>query len=152
MELRLAAPRLPLQLIVSLYRNTACRWPLHSFRDCIRGPESRSYDFDGMAWQNWWHLLHVMTKRNQLAGYTMCCHASLDSDHALWHVRKPFCDPTARKLLAQNDRPWLSRPIKCNVFLPVSVPIVVQTVAAVLVSTVWGFKVVDFRTGICPRS
>jgi hypothetical protein len=45
----------PLQLIVSLYRNTACRWPLHSFRDCIRGPESRSYDFDGMAWQNWRH-------------------------------------------------------------------------------------------------
>ena len=31
--------RLQIELIVGLYRNAACRWPLHSFRDRVGIPE-----------------------------------------------------------------------------------------------------------------
>ena len=41
----------------------------------------------------------------------------------------PGCDPVENDLFPQNDCPLSSRPIKCRVFLPVSMPIVCATAA-----------------------
>ena len=41
-----AVQGLQIQLIVGLYRNATCRWPLHSFRDRAH-PGNRSCDLDG---------------------------------------------------------------------------------------------------------
>jgi hypothetical protein len=46
-----------------------------------------------------------MTERNQLAGHIMRRRAGLNTNQALRHIRKPCCDPAARDLLAQNNRP-----------------------------------------------
>jgi hypothetical protein len=55
-------------------------------------------------------------------------HAGLDTDQARWHVGELGSDPAASKLLTQNDRSSMSsRPNKCSVFLPVSMPMVLTT-------------------------
>ena len=78
---------------------------------------------------SWRYLSHIVTERKQLASNIVRRHTSLDPDQAPLHIRKPGTTPPASKLLSQNDRPY--RPIKCNVFLPVSIPIVLTEVASV---------------------
>jgi hypothetical protein len=126
-----AVQGLQIQLIVGLYRNATCRWPLHGFRDRVRVSEIVLVTLPERPGIDRWHLLDVMTERDQFSSYAMRRHASLDTDQALRHIRKPCCNPAARELLAQNDRSLSSRPIKCSVFLPVSMPMVRATTASV---------------------
>ena len=75
-----AVQGLQVQLIVGLYRNATCRWPLHSFRDRVRIPEIVLMTLTERLGINRWHLLHVMTERDQLSSYAMHRHAGLDTD------------------------------------------------------------------------
>ena len=82
-----------LSLIVGLYRNAACGWPLHSFSDRVRIPEVVLATLTERPGISRWHLLHIMTECNQLAGHIMRRHAGFDTNQALRHIRKPCCDP-----------------------------------------------------------
>jgi hypothetical protein len=55
----------------------------------------------------WRHLPHVMTERDQLAGYIVRPHTSFDTDQARRYIREPASNPAARNLLSQNDHPLL---------------------------------------------
>ena len=59
-----AVQGLQIQLIVGLYRNATCRWPLHGFRDRVRIPEIVLVTLTERLGINRWHLLHVMTERD----------------------------------------------------------------------------------------
>jgi hypothetical protein len=48
-------------------------------------------------------LLYVVTKRSQLLGNIVRCHASFDADQELRHVYKSCADPAASDLFPQND-------------------------------------------------
>jgi hypothetical protein len=61
-----AVKGLQIQLIAGLYRNAACRWPLHSFRDRVRIPEVILVTLTERFGISRWHLLYVMTECNQL--------------------------------------------------------------------------------------
>ena len=81
-----------------------CRGPLHSFRDRVAFPEVILVSLAERPRISWWHLLHVMTKRNQLSSHIMRRHGGLDTNQALRHVRKPSCNPAAKDLLPQYNR------------------------------------------------
>ncbi len=102
-----AVKGLQIQLIAGLYRNAACRWPLHSFRDRVRIPEVILVTLTERFGISRWHLLYVMTECNQLTTHIMRRHAGLDTNQALRHIRKPLCNPTARDLFAQNNRSFV---------------------------------------------
>jgi hypothetical protein len=48
-----------------------------------------------------------MTERDQLAGYIVRAHTSFDADQARRYIREPASNPTASKLLSQNDHSLL---------------------------------------------
>jgi hypothetical protein len=55
----------------------------------------------------WRHLPHVMTERDQLAGYTVRSHPSFDADQARRYIREPASNPAVSELLSQNDHSLL---------------------------------------------
>ena len=67
------------------------QWPLR-FRDRLRVAEVVLVTLTERLGIGWWHLLHIMTECNQLAGHIMRRHAGLDTNQALRHDRKPRCD------------------------------------------------------------
>jgi hypothetical protein len=49
------------------------------------------------------YLLYVVTRRRQIAGNIVRCHAGFNSAQALRHVYKSCGDPAASDLIPQND-------------------------------------------------
>jgi hypothetical protein len=121
---------LQVQLIVSLYWNAARRWPLHSFSDRVCISEVVFVTLAEGLGISRRYLSHIMTERKQLASNIVRRHASLDPDQARLHIRKPGTNPAAssRKTII----PCSSKPIKCNVCLPVSMPMVLAATALVV--------------------
>jgi hypothetical protein len=95
------------QLIISLYRNEACRWSLYRFRDRVGIPEVVLMTLTERLGIGRRALPHIMTERQQLARQIVRGHASLDPDQARRHIREPGPNPIPSNLLAQNDRPPL---------------------------------------------
>jgi hypothetical protein len=75
-----AVQRLQVQLIVSLYWNAACRWPLNSFRNCVCVPEVVLVTLTEWLGIGWRYLSHIVTEREQLAGNIVRRHTRLDTD------------------------------------------------------------------------
>jgi hypothetical protein len=75
-----AVQRLQVQLIVSLYWNAACRWPLNSFRNCVCVPEVVLVTLTEWLGIVRRYLSHIVTEREQLAGNIVRRHTRLDTD------------------------------------------------------------------------
>jgi hypothetical protein len=81
--------RLQVQLIVSLYRNAACRWALQSFRDRVGIPELILVALPKRLRESRRHLFDHVTERNQFTCHLVRGHARLDPDQAWPYVHKP---------------------------------------------------------------
>jgi dihydroorotate dehydrogenase len=77
------------------------------------------------------HLPHVMTEANQLASQIVCRHTSFDADQTPRHIREHGPNPAATKPLTQNNCPLVIQADQMQVFLPVSMPMVLTTTASV---------------------
>jgi hypothetical protein len=94
-------------LIVSFYRNAARRWSPYGFRDRVSVPEIVLVGLAERLGIGRRHLPHVMTERDQLAGYIVRAHTGFDADQARRYIREPASNPAASKLLSQNDHSLL---------------------------------------------
>ena len=70
-------------MIVSFYRNAARRWSPYGFRDRVSVPEIVLVGLAERLGIGWRHLPHVMTGRDQLAGYIVRAHTGFDADQSL---------------------------------------------------------------------
>ena len=84
--------------MVSFYWNAACRGTLHGFGDRVGIPEVVLMALPERFRVSRRYLLYVVTKRSQLAGNIVRCHAGFDADQALRHVYKSCGDPAASDL------------------------------------------------------
>src|SRR5205809_7581423 len=106
--------------MVGFHWNAACRGTLHGFGDRVGIPEVVLMALPERFRVSRRYLFYVVTKRSQLAGNIVRRHAGFDADQALRHVYKSCGDPAASDLFRKTIVPFSSRPIICNVFLPVS--------------------------------
>jgi hypothetical protein len=75
-------------VIVSLYRNAACRGALHSFRDRVGVPEVILVALPKRLRKSRRYLFDHVTECNQFTGHVVRGHARLDSDQAWPYVHK----------------------------------------------------------------
>jgi hypothetical protein len=99
-----AVQRLQVQLFVSLYWNTACRWPQHCFRNCVCVPEFVVVKWLGIGRR---YLSHIVTEREQLTGKHCASPDPLRSRSSKAMHSLAACQSAAGKLLTQDNRSLL---------------------------------------------
>ena len=98
---------LQVQLIVGLYRNAACRWALHGFRNCVSIPEVVLVALPKRFGISRRHLFDFVAKRKQIPGHVVSSHAGFDPDEAWRYVHKACGNSVPGDFLTQNDRAFL---------------------------------------------
>src|SRR6266542_120184 len=123
--------RLELELSVGLYRNTARRWALHCFCNRVGVPEVVLVTLTKWFGVRRWHLSHVMAEHKQLPGHiVLAMPASMPIRQGGTFASRAAIRPRA-SFSRKTTAPLASRPTKCSVFLPVSMPIVQANPASV---------------------
>src|SRR6476469_8653029 len=116
--------RLEIELFVRFRRYAPRRGTLYGFCNRQRIPKIILVSLPEGLGIDRRHLPHVVAEGEQLTGHIVRSHACLYPDQAWQHIREPSTISVRATFSRSTIAPRASRPTRCSVFLPGSIPIV----------------------------
>src|SRR6476620_7584497 len=113
-----------IELLVRFRRYAPRRGTLHGFSNRLRISKVILVALPERLGVDRRHLPHVVVEGEQLTGHIVRSHACLYPDQAWRHIREPSTISVRATFSRSTIAPRASRPTRCSVFLPGSIPIV----------------------------